>query len=71
MLSFEEEINHHTHPTFWVRRDGKIIEEAFWLTDEDQDETMRSAGFFPLEEKYPGEEIAGYKEMGETFYVEK
>jgi hypothetical protein len=74
-LEIEEQTDLETgeevgHSNLWVYEDKKLLTEVHWLTDEDSDKSMRELGFIPLEEKWPGEEITGYQEFGETLYVQ-
>lgn len=62
------EENPHTHPNFWIEAEGKRT-EAFWLTDEDSDESMRALGLVPLEERF-GERIANREAFPEPLYCE-
>ena len=56
------------HTLFWLYCDEQVSAEAFWLTEEDTDLSMRSLGLLPLEERFPGF-IRGYAEIGEALYV--
>ena len=70
----EEQIDSETgeeigNTQWWLFRDNTLLSEAFWLTEEDDADSMAELGLFPLEEVYPREKIEGYAEVGETLYV--